>query len=337
MKKRVSITDIARALNVTPSTVSRALNGGHKISEKTRKKIIDLAAELGYRPNPFAKSLLYNKTYNIGLVIPEFTHHFFNKVLNGIESVTYERGYHLIICTSDNLYEKEKKSCQTLLDARVDGMVATVANNSQSFEHYKDIIDAGVPLVLIDRICEDIETNYVITDDFEGARQAVEHLISTDCRKIIYIKGPDSISTTFNRYMGYVEALKKHNIPLNEELVLASDDDLPKKLRALLQEKKVDAIFAFSDYLAYDALKVIREEGLSVPEDISVIGYADEPIATYLSPALSTVQQPAFDIGRIGASFIMDRIDKGSSAEQDFFTEYLPTKLVLRASTKKPV
>jgi len=335
MKKRVSITDIAKALNVTPSTVSRALNGGPKISEKTRKKIIDLATELGYRPNPFAKSLLYNKTYNIGLVIPEFTHHFFNKVLNGIESVTYKRDYHLIICTSDNQYEKEKKSCQTLLDSRVDGMVATVANNSDSFEHYKDIIDAGVPLVLIDRICEDIETNYVITDDFEGARQAVEHLISTDCRQIVYIKGPESISTTFNRYMGYAEALKKHQIPLNEELVLSSDDEMPARLRALIRVKKVDAVFAFSDYLAYDALQVIRAEGLGVPEDISVIGYADEPIATYLSPALSTVQQPAYDIGRVAASFLMDRLDKDAAAEQDFFTEYLPTQLILRESTKR--
>lgn len=166
-RKRVSITDIARALHITPSTVSRALNGGPKISEKTRQAILELAEKWGYRPNPFAKSLLYNKTYNIGLIIPEFTHHFFSQVLRGIESITYEKDYHLIICTSDNHFHKEKKSVQALLDMRVDGLLAAIGNNSNSFDHFQEIVDVGVPFVLIDRTCEDIEASYVITNDFK--------------------------------------------------------------------------------------------------------------------------------------------------------------------------
>ena len=334
--KRISITDIARELDVTPSTVSRALNGDPRISDKTRDSVLELARERGYRPNPLAKGLISRKTYNIGLIIPEFTHHFFNQVLRGIESLAVAKGYHLVICTSDNDYVKEKKSVQTLLDLRVDGFLIALGNNTQNFDHFQDILSFEVPLVLIDRICEDIETSYVITNDFEGAFQATEHLISSGSRQIVYILGPTHISTTFNRFMGYQEALKKWKIPYREEYVVdgSNDQSLHEELSIILKSHPVDAVFAHNDYLAYEAITVIKQQGFQVPKDILLMGYANEPIATYMTPQLSTVQQPAFDMGKISADHLIQQLENELTKEE-LFTQCLSTSLVIRESTLK--
>src|SRR5690606_15172165 len=334
--KRTSITDIARELDVTPSTVSRALNGDPRISDKTRDSVLELARERVYRPNPLAKGLISKKTYNIGLIIPEFTHHFFNQVLRGIESLAVAKGYHLVICTSDNDYEKEKKSVQTLLDLRVDGFLIALGNNTQNFDHFQDILSFEVPLVLIDRICEDIETSYVITNDFEGAFQATEHLISSGSRQIVYILGPTHISTTFNRFMGYQEALKKWKIPYCEEYVVdgSNAQNLHEELSKILKNHPVDAVFAHNDYLAYEASTVIKQQGVQVPEDILVMAYANEPIATYMTPQLSTVQQPAFEMGKISADHLIQQVEDELTKEE-LFTQCLSTSLVIRESTLK--
>ncbi|WPP48797.1 LacI family DNA-binding transcriptional regulator [Catalinimonas niigatensis] len=334
--KRISITDIARELNVTPSTVSRALNGGPRISDKTRQLVLDLARKWGYRPNPLAKGLISRKTYNIGLIIPEFTHHFFNQVLRGIESFAVSKGYHLVICTSDNDYEKEKKSVETLLDLRVDGFLVALGNNTQKFDHFQDILSFEVPLVFIDRTCEDIETPYVITNDFEGAFQATEHLISSGSRQIVYIHGPTHISTTFNRLMGYREALKKWNIPYSEDFILdgSNTKTLCEKLSKLLKSNSIDAVFAHNDYLAYEAFNVIKQQGFQVPKDILLMGYANEPIAEHMTPSLSTVQQPAFDMGKKAACLLIQQLESGY-INKELLTQCIPTSLVIRDSTLK--
>ena len=331
-KKRVSITDIAKALNVTPSTVSRALNNGGKVSEKKKQQILALAKELGYRPNPIARSLVENKTQTIGLIIPEFTHHFYSRVLAGIESVTSKAGYQLLICTSNEKKKQEIKSFQTLLDARVDGILATICKKNEEFDHLQEVLDSGTPLVLMDRICEEIETSYVISDDFEGAFQAVDFLLQTGCTQIIHIKGPKVLSTSFNRFMGYKEALKKHLIPLNEELVFEGNDpELAEKISACLKSNSVDGIFAYSDYLAFEAFKVIKNEGLSIPDQVSIVGYADEPISSYVTPQLSSVNQKPFEMGSIAAGLLLNQI---LDPETPLEFKSLKTELVLRASTK---
>nr|WKN34821.1 LacI family DNA-binding transcriptional regulator [Tunicatimonas sp. TK19036] len=334
--KRISITDIARELNVTPSTVSRALNGGPRISDKTRASVLELARQWGYRPNPLAKGLVSRKTFNLGLIIPEFTHHFFNQVLRGIESFAVAKGYHLIICTSDNEYEKEKKSVQTLLDLRVDGFLVALGNNTQNFDHFLDILSLESPLIFIDRTCEDIETSYVITDDFNGAFQATEYLISSGCRQIVYVQGPTHISTTFNRFVGYQEALKKANIPYREEYVVdgSNTQTLRKKLREILQTHPVDAVFAHNDYLAHEAFAVLKEQGRQVPKDVLLMGYANEPISEYMSPQLSTVQQPAFEMGKCAAELLIQQLESGQ-IQQELSTQCIPTSLVLRESTAR--
>lgn len=334
--KRISITDIARELNVTPSTVSRALNGGPRISEKTRQSVLELAEKWGYRPNQLAKGLVSKKTYNIGLIIPEFTHHFFNQVLRGIESFAVAKGYHLVICTSDNEYEKEKKSVQTLLDLRVDGFLVALGNDTQNFDHFQTILSFEVPLVFIDRTCEDVETSYVITNDFEGAFQATEHLISSGSGQIVYIHGPTHISTTFNRLMGYREALKKWNIPYSEDFIVDGSNmkTLCEKLSKLLKSNRIDAVFAHNDYLAYEALSVIKQQGLQVPKDILLMGYANEPIAEYMTPPLSTVQQPAYDMGKKAARLLIQQLESGC-INKELITQCIPTSLVIRESTMK--
>ena len=332
-KKKVSITDLAKELNVTPSTVSRALNGLGNISTKRKEQIVNLAQKYGYRPNHIAKSMVSNKTFNIGLILPEFTHNYFNNILAGIEGITYQKGYQLLICTSDALREKEEKSCMTLLDARVDGILAAAGNSSDNLDHFTKIMDYGTPLVLLDRICEDLNTSYVITNDFDGAFEAVQYLINSGCRNIVHIKGPDYISTSFNRSLGYQQALKKNGLTYREELVIAGDSEsFLDDLNLVLDTFPIDAFFAFSDYNAYDVVKVLKQKGYKIPEDISVIGYADEPLAQYVSPQLSTVKQPAYEIGKRAAEILLKIIEENIEFPM---TEQLKTSLVHRETTKK--
>ncbi|WP_339880640.1 LacI family DNA-binding transcriptional regulator [uncultured Algoriphagus sp.] len=332
-KKRISITDIANALNVTPSTVSRALNGGGKVSEKKRNEILALAQELGYRPNPIAKSLLENKTHTIGLIIPEFTHHFYSRMLSGIESITSGAGYQLLICTSNENENQEIKSTQILLDARVDGIIAIISKMNDKFEHLQEVLDSGTPLVLVDRFSEEIETPYVISDDFKGAFSAVDYLSQSGCKNILHIKGPDNLSTTFNRLMGYKEALRKHEIELKEELVLESNDaNLVEKIRFCLTNYLVDGAFTYSDYLAFEIYKVASELKIKIPEQLSVIGYADEPISTYINPTLSSVNQQPFEMGAFGANYLLNKINNPEIALE---IKNLETRLVIRESCKK--
>lgn len=329
-KKRISITDIANALQVTPSTVSRALNGGGKVSEKKKLEILSLAKKLGYRPNPIAKSLLENKTHTIGLIIPEFTHHFYSRMLAGIESVTTEAGYQLLICTSNEKQTQEIKSIQTLLDARVDGILATISKMDDKFEHLQEVMDSGTPLVLVDRFSEEIETPYVISDDFKGAFSAVDHLCQSGCRNIMYIKGPENLSTTFNRYMGYKEALRKNEIALKEEFILeGSDPDLAEKITSCLRNFPIDGAFTYSDYLAFEIYKVASELKIPIPDRLAVIGYADEPISTYISPTLSSVNQQPYEMGAMGANYLMNKI-KDSTIPLE--TTSVETVLILRES-----
>ncbi|GAB3219875.1 LacI family DNA-binding transcriptional regulator [Algoriphagus aestuariicola] len=331
-KKRTNISDIAKAVQVTPSTVSRALNGGGKVSEKKKQEIISLAKKLGYRPNPIAKSLLENRTNTIGLIIPEFTHHFYSRMLAGIESITSNSGYQLLICTSNEDQSQEIKSIYTLLDARVDGVIATISKVNDTFGHLQEVMDNDTPLVLVDRFSEEIEAPYVISDDFQGAFSAVDHLCQIGCRKIVHIKGPDNLSTTFNRLMGYKEALRKHEIEWEEDLVLeGSNPDLEEQIKSCLETNLVDGAFAYSDYLAFEIYKVASQLKIHIPDQLAVIGYADEPISTYITPTLSTVNQQPFEMGAKAAQILLNQIEN-PEIPREFVS--LPTELIIRKSIR---
>lgn len=338
-KKRVSITDMARELNVSPSTISRALRGEPRIGKDTREAVMALAKAWGYRPNLQALSLLNNRTQTVGLIVPDFAHPFFSVVLAGIEDVMRQAGYQLMICTSDSSYDKEVQVTSLLGDARVDGILVSYARDTQDFAHFQRLQEEGVPVVFFDRLCEDMEASYVITDDFAGARQAVEHLIATGCRRIAHIKGPEHISTTFNRYLGYREAMRQAGLPLEPSLLFQAGDDKgkdlidPEGLRQLLPQ--IDGLFIFNDLIAYEVMGLIRACGLRVPEDISIIGFGNDPFGVYLSPPLSTVHQPARELGQAAARVLVAEIEAETECAPQ--TELLPTQLLLRGTTRSRV
>ncbi|MDW7694905.1 LacI family DNA-binding transcriptional regulator [Flammeovirgaceae bacterium SG7u.111] len=336
MRSRVKITDLAEELGVSPSTISRALSGDQRISSKTRNAVFELAERWGYNPNPFAINLLKNKSNNIGLILPEFTHHYFSRTLFGIEEEITKHGYHLLINTHNGNYEKEVKASKILNGMMVDGLLVSYARHTTDFDHYKRITENGVPVVFFDRLCEDLEASYVITDDFPGAKSAIDYLVKTGCKKIAHFKGPENLSTSFTRKTGYIEGLKRNELPADESLVFPWNEDHDEyltQMAAFMKEHQPDGVFCFSDYIAYDALITAQELNIKVPDELSIIGFANEPISNYSRPQISTVSQPAEDMGKRAAEILIWHIDNPES--EDTFDEMVPTELVLRQTTKK--
>ena len=333
-KGRVKITDIAKELGVSTSTVSRALSNEGRISTKTRKAVENIAKKWGYKPNPFAVNLLKKKSKNIGLILPEFTHHYFSKVLSGVNKVLSEKGYHLIINTHEGELEKEKKAIDVLNSLRVDGIIASYARETVNFEHYLDLMEDNVPLVFLDRMCEDLDTSYVVTDDFQGCIDAINYLAKQGQTRIAHIQGPNNLSTSFNRMVGYKEALKLNHLMVDENLILQSENDNWKnELKHMVISNEIDAILCFNDYLAFESSEIIKSTGKSIPEDIALIGFADEPLAKYMSPKLTTIMQPAELMGQKAAEILLWHIDNPEIFECKCKT--LPTRLIKRESTKQ--
>ncbi|MEH0152657.1 LacI family DNA-binding transcriptional regulator [Limibacter armeniacum] len=331
-KEKVTIKDIAKELGITPSSVSRALNGGSKISDKTREAVIRLADEWGYRPNLIAQNLQKSRSGTIGVVIPEFNHNFFSMMLHGIEDKAKEMGYRLLIESTGRSYEVEKQACFKMAAAKVDGLLIALSQDMEDYAYLNDITDDGIPIVLLDRICEDLDVPAVITDDFAGAFEAVHYLLEGGHEQVLHLKGEEGISTTFNRYMGYVEAHKKHSLEINSALIIpySEKEQIQEMIiHRLSQVTRPTAIFACSDYLAFIAMETVKSIGLQIPEDVSIIGYADEPITVYTSPKLTTVKQPSYEMGQKAVTLLFDPIAKANSQ-----LVKLGTSLILRDSTQ---
>ncbi|UXP31987.1 LacI family transcriptional regulator [Reichenbachiella agarivorans] len=330
-KRRINIKDIAKALGVSPSTVSRALSNQGRVSKKTKASIMAFAEKWGYRPNPFARNLQKKKSGLIGLILPEFTHHYFAKVLSGINQVINQSEYHLIINVHEGSVEKEKEIVQVLSEMHVDGVLASYARETDNFEHYLSLLEEEIPLVFIDRMCEDLDASYVISDDFDGSRLAIDHLVASGASRVVYLSGPDRLSTTFTRLTGYKEAMKKRGLPHPDHWVLSTNnEDWHVKLESLIREDKIDGVLAYSDYLAFDAVQVIQRLGKKVPEEIAVVGFADEPVASYMTPRLTSVQQPAFLMGQRAAGILLEELRNPS---QPVSSIVLPNQLIARDST----
>lgn len=334
IRGRVRITDLANELGVSASTVSRALSNEGRIGEKTRKAVLELADKWGYKPNPFAVNLLKKRSSSIGLILPEFTHHYFSRVLSGVNAVMNERGYHLFINTHEDSFEKEVQAVSMLNNMRVDGIIASYTKETACFDHFLDTLEDNIPIVFVDRMCEEIDTSYVVTDDFPQCVEAVQHMVRTGSQKIVYITGPENLSTSFTRLMGYKEGLKQCGITPEEHLVLNSDSPgWEKKLETLILANEIDGLLAFNDYLAFQSIELLRKHGKDIPGEVAVVGFADEPIASYMSPKLSTVMQPAELMGRRAAEILLWHIEHPTSARMQ--CESLPTSLVLRETTRK--
>jgi DNA-binding LacI/PurR family transcriptional regulator len=330
--KKITIVDIAEELDISPSTVSRALNGIGRMNQETRQQILDLAKAWDYHPNPHAVGLKKVKTSTIGLIVPELTHHFYSQIVKGVDSVLDAQGYQQIICVSNEEYEKERNAAMTLLNARVEGLLIAMSNETKEYAHIQQLIDDEIPVVFLDRMCEDIEAPYVMTDDFEGAKIATEYLIEKGCKSIVFVKGPENISTTFSRFMGYKEAMQIYKRPINDQFIIEHEnrEGLHNRLSNLLENYKVDGILAHSDYHAFRAMEIIQSLGYNVPQDIQIIGYADEPLASYTRPKITTVKQPAYEMGRLGMELLLNQIETGAIGEP----QVLGTELIVRQSTR---
>ena len=332
----ITIKDIAKMLGVSPSTVSRALKDHPDISEETRNLVKTFAEKVKYRPNALALSLRKQKTNTLGLVIPEIVHHFFSSVISGMEDLAYGEGYTMMICQSNENFYREVINLQALLDHRVDGLLVSISKTTREFNHLHNALDSGIPMVFFDRICDELDTDRVITDDFEGARIATTHLIETGCRKILHLAAPRHLLIGKNRYEGYVQALKNHKIPLDESLVLKCDtreEVMSMRQHILTLAPQIDGIFGVNDSTAIAVMQVLQENGYRIPQDISVVGFGDGPIATIASPPLTTVEQKGYEMGREAVRLLIQRLENPSAMINNQ-TKIITPSLVRRKTTR---
>lgn len=332
----ITIKDIAKMLGVSPSTVSRALKDHPDISEETRNLVKTFAEKVKYRPNALALSLRKQKTNTLGLVIPEIVHHFFSSVISGMEDLAYGEGYTMMICQSNENFYREVINLQALLDHRVDGLLVSISKTTREFNHLHNALDSGIPMVFFDRICDEIDTDRVITDDFEGARIATTHLIETGCQKILHLAAPRHLLIGKNRYEGYVQALKNHKIPLDENLVLKCDtreEVMSMRQHILTLAPQIDGIFGVNDSTAIAVMQVLQENGYRIPQDISVVGFGDGPIATIASPPLTTLEQKGYEMGREAVRLLIQRLENPSAMINNQ-TKIITPSLVRRKTTR---
>ncbi len=330
---QVSISDIARDLGVAPSTVSRALKNHPEISRDTCLRIQEYARKVNYRPNALALGLKQQKSFTIGVIIPEIVHHFFSSVISGIEDLAYGKGYRVIICQSNEDYHREVINVEALSDHRVDGFLVSISKSTRDNKHFLNLSEQGIPIVFMDRATPEVDSDRVLTNDFEGARLVVSHLLKRGCRNIIHLAGPQHLSVGRERYLGYAEALKKAGVPLHDELVLKCDTparvaQLSAKLLNLATG--ADAIFAVNDFTAVAAMRLLQDHGYIIPDQIAVAGFGDDPIATVVRPSLTTVEQRGYDIGKEAARILLNRLS--GETEEDFKTKIFPAFLKVRDS-----
>ncbi|MBK7213738.1 MAG: LacI family DNA-binding transcriptional regulator [Bacteroidales bacterium] len=330
----LTIKDIARNLGVSVSTVSRALKDHPDISVETKSMIKAYAEQVNYRPNVLALSLRRQRSNTIGLIIPAIVHHFFSSVISGIEDLAYKEGYNLIICQSNENQHREAINLQTLVDHRVDGILVSLSKTTQEFDHFREAIDNGIPIVFYDRVTNEIESDQVITDDFEGGRIATNHLISRGCKNILHLAAPQHLLIGKDRRNGYCEALRSNNLEVREDRILKCDtreELLTLKNHLLNLAPEIDGIFAVNDSTAIAAIQVLQKHNYRVPEDIAVIGYGDGPNATIIHPELTTVVQKGYEMGRESIKLLLRRLNN-PAVDINYQTKSFKPTLIVRQS-----
>ncbi|MCC9063118.1 LacI family DNA-binding transcriptional regulator [Flavobacterium piscisymbiosum] len=340
MKAKATLKQIAKELGVSVSTVSKALNDSPEISEQTKVKIKEYAKLKNYKPNVIGLNLKNRKTKTIGVIIPNILNSFFAKVFSGIEKVADKKGYNVITCISNESLEKEIHTLEMLSNGTIDGFILSVSQEAQKlqdYSHFSAIINDGTPIVMFDRIADEVECDKVIVDDFDSALNSTQHLINLGCKNIALISSVDNLSVGKLRADGYLKALADNNIPVNEKIILRTDseDDMKAKIDAIF-DNKIDAIFALDENDSVAALRVSLKKGYKVPEDISIIGFADGILASRrLSPSLTTVSQHGIEIGEVAAKQLIKRLEESEEETSDYETIVIKTKLKERESTRK--
>lgn len=334
---QVTIKDIAKALGISASTVSRALKDHPDISEHTKNLVQDYAEKVRYRPNALALNLRRSKTNTIGIIIPEMVHHFFSSVISGVDKVAYATGYNVMICQSNEEYHREVIDAQALLDNRVDGILMSLSKTTYQFDHIRNLMNHGIPVVFFDRAPEGLNIDKVLIDDFVGAKIATNHLINIGCKKIVHLSGPQNLLIGQKRREGYLKALEENGIRHNPKYIIHADtmDDVFAKASELLAlADEVDAIFAVNDSSAIAAMQILLNNGYKIPDDISVVGFGDGPNAKVAYPPLTTIVQKGTEMGQEAVTQLINLIENEELVHEPKNIVLNPV-LVIRESTRK--
>ncbi|MFY7988290.1 LacI family DNA-binding transcriptional regulator [Flavobacterium sasangense] len=339
MRRKVTLKQIAKELDVSISTVSKSLRDSPEISEDTRLKVQAFAKLYNYKPNNIALSLKNKKTKTIGIIIPEIVHHFFATVISGIEQVANECGYNVIVCLSDESFDKEVINMEMLANGSTDGFIMSLSKETQQkkdFHHLQEVINQGMPVVLFDRISNDILCDKVIIDDQLAAYEATNFLISKGLKKIALLTTVDYVSVGKLRTDGYLNVLHDHGIEVDESLIIRIEDTehCDEKINELLENKSVDAILAVNELFAVTAIKLAMAKGIKIPEDLSVVAFTDGIISKYSTPTITTISQNGIKMGRKAAEMLIKRLELEDEEDEHYKTEIIETNLIIRESTK---
>jgi LacI family transcriptional regulator len=333
-KRLTTIKDIAKALGISVATVSRAMRDTYDVSAETRKLVLDTAAKMNYRPNFNATGLVRSGTHKIAVIIPAITNYYFSTVITGIQEYALEKNYQVMLyLTNDSAYW-ETKVVRELSLSSVDGLLACITYETNDFSHFEELIEADMPLVFFDRVPESVKTSVVVQDDYTGACVATEHLISQGYSRIAHLAGPEGLDLTQQRLRGYIDTLKKHNLESYGVIHSGfSDEDGRKDAETLFdKDLKPDAIFSVNDRKGIGAILWLREHGISVGNEVGVIGFTNDPTSKIISPSLSTIAEPAYEIGRTSCEVLIRHIQKQTYPIQQIS---LPTELIIRQSTQR--
>ncbi|MBS3992416.1 MAG: LacI family DNA-binding transcriptional regulator [Bacteroidetes bacterium] len=339
MGAKVTLKKIAKELGVSTSTVSKALSDSHEISQDTRDKVKAFAKLYNYKPNNLALKLRHQRSMVIGVIIPEIVHHFFSTVISGIESGANKRGYNVMVCFSNESYQKEVLNIEMLAGGSVDGFLVSIAKETQElmdFRHFEELKEE-VPLVLFDRVHPKILCDKVVVDDIGGGFKATEHLIKTGCKNVAIITTPDHISVGLERKRGYLKALETYEIEMNKDYIIHVNEkyDIPTQIKKLLELPNVpDGIFAVNEIYAATAMKIAQDKGIQIPDELSIIGFTDGYISQFSNPSLTTLAQHGYEMGEKAIELLLNRIES-KVPDVPYTTEIINVELKFGNSTKK--
>ena len=335
MGKYHTLNDLAALFNVAPSTISRALKDNPRIGKELRLKIQNKAKQLGFRPNRYANILQTNKSHLIGMIVPDITLHFYMRIVKEVEQVLSASGYELILANSNESIKKEKKIIQRLIEKRVDGILAAISFETSKTNHFQELLDLKIPLVFFDRVDNFMPVPKIISDDYKAAYDAVSYLIKSGCSTIAHITGTKNLNNSNNRMYGYLDALQKHGLEVKDDLILYYKFDqsaIDKFLdKITIKYPNLDGIFVFNDYAANRATQHLLKIGKKIPDEISIIGFSDEPVASYMTPQLSTVQDISSKMGLMACEQLLNMIDNDVLPDEK---HTISQELVLRGTTK---
>lgn len=340
-KKMATLADIANALHISKSTVSRALQGHSDIKPQTRNAVMDMAKQLDYTPNLLAQSLVRKRSNTIGIIVPELVSYFFSTIIIGATDVANEAGYNIVICQSQEELKTEIANVNVLLASRVDGILVSVTKETKNYDHFKSLQKHDIPVVFYNRVCNDMDCKKVLVDDYDGAFKATRHLIQSGYKKIAHIAGPPALYLSMSRLNGYRDALKKYKLPYKKQFVIHTDLSVEGANRSALKllslKPRPDAVFCVNDPTAIQLMMLAKSRHIIIPDELGIAGFSNDPIAAIIEPGLTTVAQPVLELGQLAMKTLLAKI-KNPAEENGLEKTLLKAELIIRSSStpKKP-